>query len=71
MYDVFVIGKDINAREDIVYFNFSTMWHLCNILLNIAARWVFQLNGDATFKVFRHTVALLCLKAFVSTHLKM
>ena len=61
MYDVFVIGKDINAREDIVYLNFSTLWHLCNILRNIAAGWVFQLNGDATFKVCRRTVALLCL----------
>ncbi len=61
MYDVFVIGKDINAAEDIVYLNFSSLWHLCNIIRNIAAGWIFQLNGDATFKVCRHTVALLCL----------
>ncbi len=25
MFDVFVIGKDLNAAEDIVYLNFSTM----------------------------------------------
>ena len=35
MYDVFVIGKDINATEDIVYLNFSSLWHLCNILRNL------------------------------------
>ena len=37
MYDAFVIGKDINAAEDIVYLNSSSLWHLCNILRNIAA----------------------------------
>ncbi len=41
--------------------NFSLMLHLCNIIHNIAAGWVFQLNGDATFKVCSHTVALLGL----------
>ena len=61
MFDVFVIGKDLNAAEDIVYLNFSTLWHLCNILRNIAAGWIFQLNGDVTFKVCRRTVSLLCL----------
>ena len=61
MFDVFVIGKDLNATEDIVYLNVSTMWHLCNILRNIAAGWIFQLNGDVTFKVCRRTVALLGL----------
>ena len=25
---LFVIGKDLNAAEDIVYLNFSTLWHL-------------------------------------------
>ena len=61
MFDVFVIGKDLNAAKDIVYLNFSTLWHLCNILRNIAAGWIFQLNGDVTFKVCWRTVALLCL----------
>ena len=61
MYDIFVIGKDLNAQEDIVYLNFSTLWHLCNILRAIATGWVFQLNGDATFSVCRRTVALLSL----------
>ena len=27
MYDIFVISKDLNAAEDIVYLNFSTLWH--------------------------------------------
>ena len=61
MFDVFVIGKDINAKDDIVYINFSTLWHLCNILRNIKAGWVFQLNGDVSYKHCRRTVALLCL----------
>ena len=61
MFDVFVIGKDINAMDDIVYINFSTLWHLCNILRNIMAGWVFQLNGDVSYKHCRRTVALLCL----------
>ena len=61
MFDVFVIGRDINAREDIVYLNQSTIWHLCNFLRNIAAGWVLQLNGDVTYKVCRLSVALLCL----------
>ncbi len=61
MYDVFVIGKDINAAEDIMYLKFSSLWHLCNIIRNIAAGWIFQFNGDATFNVCRHTIALLCL----------
>ncbi len=37
------------------------MWHLYNIILKIAAGWVIQLNGDVAFKLFRCTVALLCL----------
>ncbi len=40
MFDVFVVGKSINAKDDIVYINFSTLWHLCNILRYIAAGWV-------------------------------
>ncbi len=28
MYDVFVIGKCIDAQNDIVYLNFSSLWHL-------------------------------------------
>ncbi len=59
MFDVFVIRKDLNAAKDIVYLNFSTLRHLC--VRNIAAGWIFQLNSDVTFKVCRHTVALLCL----------
>ena len=58
MYDVFVIGKCIDAENDIVYLNFSSLWHLCNMLRNLEAGWLLQLNGDATFNVCRRTVAL-------------
>jgi hypothetical protein len=58
MYYVFVIGKGIDVAKDIVYLNFSSLWHLCNILRNMEAGWLFQLNGDAMFNVCRCTVAL-------------
>ena len=61
MFDVFMTGKDIDAKDDIVYLDLFSMWHICSILRNIAAGWVFQLNGDGTFKVCRRSVALLCL----------
>ena len=58
MHDVFVLGKCIDAANDIVYLNFSSLWHLCNVLRNMEAGWLLQLNGDATFNVCRRTVAL-------------
>ena len=58
MHDVFVIGKCIDAENDIVYLNFSSLWHLCNMLRNMEAGWLCQLNGDATFNVCCCTVAL-------------
>ena len=61
LYEPFVIGRDLNARDDIVYLNFSTIWHLCNFLRNIAAGWLLQINGDATYKVCRRGVAIYCI----------
>ena len=58
MYDVFVIGKCIDATNDIVYLNFSSLWHLCNMLCNMEAGWLLQVNGEAIFNVCRHTIAL-------------
>jgi hypothetical protein len=61
LFEPFVIGRDLNAADDIVYLNLSSIWHLCNFLRNIAAGWVFQINGDATYKVCRRAVALYCM----------
>jgi hypothetical protein len=52
MYDVFVIGKCIDAENDIVYLHFSSLWHLCNFLCNMEAGWLCQLNRDATLLLF-------------------
>ncbi len=57
LFEPFVIGRDLNAKDDIVYLKFS-MWHLLNFLRNIATGWLLQLNGDATYKVCRCGVAL-------------
>jgi hypothetical protein len=58
LFEPFVIGRDLNAKDDIVYLNFSSIWHLLNFLRNLAAGWLLQLNGDATYKVCRRGVAL-------------
>jgi hypothetical protein len=61
MFDVFMIGKDLNPSDDIVYLNMTSLWHLCNWLRGIDAGWILQLNGDVTFKVNRRGVAALTL----------
>ena len=61
LFEAFVIGRDINAKDDIVYLNFSSIWHLLNVLRNIAAGWLLQLNGDASYKKCRNTVALFSI----------
>ncbi len=58
MHYVFVIGNCIDAANNIVYLNFSSLWHLCNFLRNMKAGWLLQVNGEATFNVYRSTVAL-------------
>jgi hypothetical protein len=35
MHDIFVISKCVDAANDIVYLNFSSLWHLCNFLRNM------------------------------------
>ncbi len=53
MFDVIIIGKDLNPSDDIVYMNMTSLWHICNWLRAIDAGWIIQLNGDVTFKVNR------------------
>ena len=39
LFEAFFIGRDINAKDDIVYLNCSGLWHLLillNVLCNIA-----------------------------------
>jgi len=62
LFDVVVIGQDLNVEDDIVYMNTSSLWFLLNFLRNIAAGWLTQLNGDVTFKVNRRGVAALSLQ---------
>ncbi len=58
LFEAFVISRDINAKDDIVYLNLSSIGHILNVLRNIAAGWLLQLNGDASYKKCRNTVAL-------------
>ena len=37
MFDVFIIGKDLNPADDIVYMNMTSLWHICNWLRAIAS----------------------------------
>jgi hypothetical protein len=37
LFETFLIGRDINAKDDIVYLNFSSLWHLL-ILLNVLCK---------------------------------
>ena len=53
MFDVIIIGKDLNPSDDIVYMNMTSLWHICNWLRAIDAGWIIQLNGDVTIKVNR------------------
>lgn len=61
LFDVVIIGQDLNVEDDIVYMNMSSLWFLLNFVRNIAAGWLTQLNGDVTFKVNRRGVAALSL----------
>jgi hypothetical protein len=61
LFEAFVIGRDIDAKDDIVYFNFSSLWHLLNVLRNIAAGWLLHVNWDASYKKCRNTVALFSI----------
>ena len=35
LFEPFVIGRDLKAKDDIVYLNFSSSWHLLNFLRNM------------------------------------
>jgi hypothetical protein len=58
LFEPFVVGRDINATDDIVCLNFPSIWHLLNIFRNIDAGWFLQLNGDASNKICRNTFHL-------------
>lgn len=58
LFEPFGIGQDLKAKNDIVYLNFSTLWHLLYFLRNIAAAWLMEIFGDATYKVCRRGVAI-------------
>ena len=58
LFEPFVIGRDLKAKDDIVYLNFSSIWHLLNFLRNIAAGWLMEIFGDATYKVCRRAVGI-------------
>ena len=59
LFRPFVIGKDIKAERDIVHIKFSSPWFICNILRQIAAGWIFQINADGTFGFCRHSVEMI------------
>lgn len=61
LFEVFIMGKDLNPADDIVYMNMSSLWHILNWLRNIEAGWLTQLNGDTTFKINRRAVAAITL----------
>ncbi len=48
LFEPFIIGRELNAKDVIVYLKFSSIWHLLNFFRNIAAGLLLQLNGDAT-----------------------
>jgi hypothetical protein len=68
-FQSFVIGQDLNSKDDIVKLNFSMIWHLCNFLRNIAAGWYFQVNGNGTYRVCRCTFAFFSLGVNLVQHI--
>ena len=61
LFQPFVIGRNLDPDADIVYLSFSSIWHLSNFFRTIGTGWLFQVNGDATYKVCRRGVALYSL----------
>ncbi len=49
MFEPFVIGRDLNPAEVIVYMNVSSLWFIFIIFRNIECGWLFQLNHDMTY----------------------
>ena len=60
-YKPFIIGKDLNPGEDIVYMNTTSLYFLFNIFRKIECGSLFQLNGDVTYAINRTGVASLTL----------
>ena len=50
LYDLVVIGGEVQAHHDVLRVNLSSPWMLANALSAIATGWGFQLNGDVTSK---------------------
>ena len=51
-FDLFspvIIGRNVQAANDILHLNITSPYFILNILRGIATGWIFQLNGDATF----------------------
>jgi hypothetical protein len=67
LFELFVIGWDLNPKDDMVYITFSTIWHLLNFLRNIGAGWLLQVNGGATYNMCRRSVAMLSLGGTVNS----
>ncbi len=66
IHNVFIICKGVDAVNDDVYLNVSSLWYICNVLRNMEAGWLLQLSSDATFNVCRHTVALYSFSVNIS-----
>jgi hypothetical protein len=53
LFEMFMIGRDINAKDSIVHLIFSTLWHLWIFFRNIRMGWLLQINVDATYRNWR------------------
>jgi hypothetical protein len=61
LHGVFVLGSDIKAERQAIYFSLSSPWFLANCIRALECGWVMQLNGDGTFGFCRHAVDMLGL----------
>ena len=57
-----IIGRDVQAANDILHLNVTSPWFLLNVLRGIATGWVFQFNGDATFSFCKSAVNMIGLR---------
>ncbi len=61
LFSPVIIGREVQAANDILHLNVTTPWFLLNVLSGIATGWVFQLNGDATFSFCKSAVDMIGL----------
>ena len=59
LFSPVMIGRDIQAGNDILHLNITSPWFLLNVLRGIATGWIFQLNGDATFSFCKSAVNMI------------